>query len=444
MTVAFPVLTRDFDTSLVVAGWVLNSYQLVATIMAPLAGKISDVVGRKPAFMVYTILFTAGSMASALAPNIYLLIGFRVLQGIGGGGFMPCAAGVVSEEFPEARQRYIGLFSSIFPIGMMIGPNLGGWMVDSFGWRSIFWLNVPIGIVILALSQWLLSTGKREQTGSSIDFTGAALLFGSLLTLMLGLTQIGNSSSDIPWLLVGGLTAAGIGTMVAFVWQEQRAREPIVDLELLKSRPFLAANIYNIIYGLTTLGTSSLLPLYAVSIYKMTIFESGVILTPRAVGTIVASVITSISIMNWGYRRPILIGTLIAAFSLFLLSLQIQGVEVVGFHIGATPLLLIILGLIGIGHGICTPASNNACIELMPEKVATITGLRGMFRQLGVVVSVAIGTVLLHNIGDVRRAFFIVLFGSALILLISIPLIFIMPRSPNIRPPGLTSPGVSS
>jgi EmrB/QacA subfamily drug resistance transporter len=433
VSVAFPVIISDLKTSLVMAGWILTAYQLVQTIVMPLGGKLSEVFSRRAAFIAYTLLFSVGSILCALAPNIYLLIGARVIQAIGGGGFMPCAAGIVSDEFPEARQRFIGLFSSIFPIGAIIGPNLGGWMVGTFGWRSVFWFNVPLGIVVLVLSRLLLRTGEeRRSSGSSIDFVGAGLLFGSISAFMFGLTELGNNESGIPWILVGFFFTLGIGLMVPFLLWEHQAKEPIIDLELLKKGPFLAANVYNFIYGVCALGIFSLIPFYAVSIYNMSTLESGILLTPRSIGMMVASTITSFSLVKWGYRRPILVGTLIVMVTLVLLALQPQGIEIMELQLGAVPLLFIVVGLAGIGHGTCTPAANNACIELMPDKVATITGLRGMFRILGSTFGISIATVIIHSIGDVQRAFYILLLASAVLLLISIPTIFIMPASPNV------------
>ena len=136
-------------------------------------------VRQRTAFIAFTALFSIGSVLCALAPNIYVLIGARVIQALGGGGFMPCAAGIVSETFPENRQRFIGLFSSIFPIGMILGPNLGGWMVQSFGWRSIFWFNVPLGVAVLVLS-WIMVPHGQKQMKTTIDSVGAGLLFGAL------------------------------------------------------------------------------------------------------------------------------------------------------------------------------------------------------------------------------------------------------------------------
>lgn len=441
VAVAFPVMTSYYNTSLVTAGWVLTAHQLVSTIIMPLAGKISDAFGRKTTFIAYNLLFTGSSVLCAFAPNIELLILFRILQGIGGGGFLPCAAGIVSEEFPESRQRYLGLFTSIFPIGAIIGPNLGGWLVQTFGWKSIFWFNVPLGILVLIFVRLFFHADKKEKTVSSIDFAGAGLLFASLFSLMLCLTKVGNADSGIPWAIVGIALVVGVIFMVAFVWRERRVKEPVIDLQLLKERPFLAANIYNIIYGLTALGIFSLIPLYAVTVYDMTILQSGVILTSRSVGTIIASTVTSMSLMTWGYRKPILTGTAMAILGLFLLSCQFREIDILGLHVGAIPIVIAIIGLCGIAHGVCTPASNNACIELMPEKVATITGLRGMFRQLGSVLGISISTVLVHSIGNAQRAFFVIFIASASVLLLSLPFVFLMPASPTSGTPAQQAKG---
>ena len=145
-----------------------------------------------------------------------------------------------------------------------------------------------------------------------------------------------------------------------------------------------------------------------------------------------ASTITSFSLVKWGYRKPILIGTLIVMVTMVVLALQPQSVDILGLQLGATPLLFVVVGLAGVGHGIATPASNNACIELMPDKVATITGLRGMFRILGSSFGIAISTVVIHVMGDVQRAFFFILLASTVLLIVSIPTIFIMPACPEV------------
>ncbi len=427
--VAFPVMITDLNTSLIVAGFVLSAYQLVATVVMALAGKITDMLGKRSAFITFTALFSTGSVLCALAPNIYVLIGARVIQALGGGGFMPCAAGIVSDEFPENRQRFIGLFSSIFPVGMIIGPNLGGWMIQSFGWRSIFWFNVPLGISVLMLS-WLLVPGSQKRTKTNIDLIGAGLLFGALGALMFAFTEF--DSSPMP--LIIALVISGAGLLYGFVLWERHATEPIIDLDLFRKKPFLAANIYNLLYGIAALGIFSMVPLYAVNVYNMTVLQSGVLLTPRSVGMIAASTITSFSLLKWGYRRPILIGTVLVGACLVVLALQPHELSLFGLAMGVTPLLYLIIGLAGIGHGIATPAANNACIELMPDKVATITGLRGMFRNLGSAIGIAGATVVIHSVPDIHRAYYIVFLIPLAILVLSLPFVFAMPSSALVSP----------
>lgn len=430
-SVALSTLMKDLDTTLILAGWVLSGFALVNTVAMPLTGKISDMLGRKRTFIAYTVLFTAGSVLCALASNIYWLIGARIIQALGGAGFMPCASGIVRDEFPEDWPRYIGLFSSVFPIGMIIGPNIGGWIVQALGWRYMFWFNIPFGAVVLLTSIFLLPKRENKNIQTSIDFIGSGLLFGSIFSILLGLTQLGTKGGEILWVLVGFLLVLAIVLFILFLGWERRVKEPVIDLTLLGSGPFLAANIYNLLYGISGLGVLSLIPLYAVSVYKMSVLGSGILLTPRSIGMIVASSITSFGMSKWGYFKPIMAGTLLTAVGLFLLSLQSQGIIFLGIRIDAAVLLFIIVGFLGVGAGIGTPASSIACIELMPDKVATITGLRGMFRSLGATIGISLATIVLNNFEDVQYAWFVVLIGSVVITLLSIPSIFGMPASAN-------------
>ena len=432
VSIAFPVLMDDFNTNLVIAGWVLTSFQLVNTIIMPLGGKISEAIGRKITFAGCTLFFIAGSITSALAPNIYILILGRIVQAIGGGAFLPVCSGIVSDIFPEQRQRYIGLFTSIFPVGMIIGPNLGGWMVEAFGWRSIFWLNVPLCLVVLILSVWLLPA-DRTRSRNSIDFTGAGLLFGSVASFMFALTEIGNGTGGINWPIVTVFAALSFGMALLFLRHEKHTQRPIVDLQLLKQRPFLAANIYNFIYGASALGIFSLVPLYLINVYHVSLLQAGVMLTARSIGMIIMSTVTSFFLVRWGYRKPMLFGNLIIAISLGLLAMRPTGVDSVAI-LGTSSLLFALLGVSGLGMGTSAPAANNACIELMPDKVATITGLRGMFRNLGSTTGVAVATVVIHQFSDTGMAFTVVFLSLALILLITIPAIFSMPDCAETKP----------
>jgi multidrug resistance protein len=160
----------------------------------PLMGNLSDNFGRKKVFLISLIIFTVSSLACGLAPNIYSLVAFRFLQGIGGASFLPTAAGIVSDQFPEHRERVIGLFTSIFPIGGIVGPNLGGWIVSRYSWRYIFYINLPIGIVLIVLIMILLKDSKGFSR-PHIDFKGVSFFSGGIIFLMLSLNLIGERFS---------------------------------------------------------------------------------------------------------------------------------------------------------------------------------------------------------------------------------------------------------
>ena len=178
VAVAFPHLIKDLHTNVLWAAWTISIYLIALTSFMPLMGNLSDTFGRKRIFLISLMLFTASSVACGLAPNIYFLVAFRFLQGVGGASFLPTAAGIVSDLFPEHRERAIGLFTSIFPIGGILGPNLGGWIVSQYSWRYIFYINLPIGITLIVLIMIFLENSKFHSR-RHIDFKGASLFFWS-------------------------------------------------------------------------------------------------------------------------------------------------------------------------------------------------------------------------------------------------------------------------
>ncbi len=430
ISVAFPDIISDLDTTVVIAGWTLTAFQLTWIAVVPLTGKITEFFGQRTVLTVSTLLFTIGSALCAIAPDIYLLIAFRVIQAVGGAAFMPCATAIISSEFPESRQRSIGLISSIFPIGMVIGPNLGGWMVDAWGWRSVFWLNVPAGIIVLLFS-WLLLHGGSGHREGKIDLAGAGLLSLSLFAAMFGFTALSDAEFGISSLFSTLFIAAGIIILFLFIRRERSTPEPILDFALLRERPFLATNIYNLVYGACAIGVITLIPYFAVSVYGMSTFMSGFILTPRSVATIITSAIASFFLMRWGYRKPILVGTVVMALSLFLLALEPQGFRIMGLNLDAAAVLAVIMFISGIGIGSASPSSNNACIELMPDRVATITAVRILFRQIGSSIGILISTIVLQLMDDMSAAFSILFTGWAVVLVLSIAAVFFIPARPT-------------
>jgi EmrB/QacA subfamily drug resistance transporter len=427
VAVAFPNFIREFNTNILWAAWTLSIYMVAVTSMMPLMGNLSDSFGRKPVFLGSLLLFTLSSLACGLAPNIYSLVAFRFLQGIGGASFLPTAAGIVSDQFPEHRQQAIGLFSSIFSIGGIVGPNLGGWIVSRYSWRYIFYINLPIGLGLLVLILVLLRD-TQERSRPHIDLAGAGYFFGAILFLMLGCNQLADNFSAASGLLAVLLVLVSGIFLVLFARHERREPNPILDLTLLRSKPFLAANVYNMMIGAGIFGIVSFIPLYATSVQHLSTMMSGMILTPRSIGVICSSTITSFLLQRWGYRWPMVWGLCIMAVSTLLLGdteFQLWRGLLLTWSVPERLSLLILVT--GIGLGIALPASNNACIELMPSKIATITGLRGMFRYVGGAVGISLTTLILHVSGSAAVGFRITFITFGLVLLGTVPLVFLMP-----------------
>ncbi|MCX8126186.1 MAG: MFS transporter, partial [Dehalococcoidia bacterium] len=383
-------------------------------------------------FLLFAGIFTVGSALCAASPDVYSLVLFRIIQAAGGAGFLPSAAGIVSDEFPQSRQKAIGLFSSVFPVGMMVGPNLGALLINAFSWRSVFMATAGIGIIVLLMARFLLraDSGRGHRPWQSLDLIGAGWLAGFLFLFMVGLTQLGKAGEWQSWVVALPCLLSSGGLLYGFIQREHSSNRPILDLVILRERPFMAANIFNIVYGLCAFGIFTLIPLYAITIYNLSVIEAGLALTPRFLGMMVASAVTSLLINRWGYRGPMLIGSIIVALCLGALSLRLTGTG----QLSATAVLMVIMLFTGLGAGISTPAANNACIELMPERIPTITALRSMFRQLGGATGIAISTVIIQSMGNTGTSYTVVFALWSTVMLATIPTIFLMPASPNVHP----------
>jgi EmrB/QacA subfamily drug resistance transporter len=426
VAVALPSLIEDLGTNLLWAAWTISIYFIATTMAMPIAGNLSDSFGRKNVFLISLILFTGSSLACGFAPGIYSLILFRFIQGIGGACFLPTAAGMVSDHFPEHRERAIGLFTSIYPIGGVIGPNLGAWIVSRYSWRYVFYINVPVGVGLMVLIMMLLK-GSKASSRRHVDLAGAFFMSGAILFLMFGLNLIGESFSLRSLLLAALFLLLSFSLLFLFIRHEKKEPHPIVDMTLLQSRPFLAANVLNMVIGAGAWGILSFIPLYATSVYKLSTLLSGMILTPRSLGMIFASTVTSFLLRRWGYRWPMVWGLGMISCSTILLGEGVLLASMIGIQWGAAEVISFLILFSGIGSGIAFPAANNACIELLPEKVATIVGLRGMFRTVGAALGVSLITFILHLSSNPAAGFRITFVACGLAILFTIPLVFLMP-----------------
>ncbi|MGH7911795.1 MAG: MFS transporter [Candidatus Dormibacteraceae bacterium] len=413
---ALPTMTRDLHTSLNWTTWTITIYSLGQITALPIAGRLSDSLGRRRMFLCYVALFTGSSLAAGLAGNVYLLIALRFLQALGGGGLMPSTMGVVADLFVRDRDRAIGLVSTVFPIGALIGPTLGGFIVTEWSWRDVFFVNVPIGILLLVLLTLILPRSE-PQSHARVDYLGAVLLGSSLVSLMLGVSQFGERSGPLPWAIL----ALGIALGAGFLFQQRRARQPILPPALLRRKEFVVINAINLVYGAAAFGIFTLVPLFAQLRYRQSPLLAGSLLSVRAVGMAALSVVSAMLLRRIGYRKPMIAGFLLLAVGLAFLSLPpLFGGSLVWLALSAL--------ICGVAVGIAGPPSNNAAIRLMPDHVAAISGLRAMFRQTGGILAITItAAVIGTGLGEGQRLARAFLVCGALALVI-VPLIFAVPE----------------
>jgi EmrB/QacA subfamily drug resistance transporter len=439
VSVALPNMMADLRTSLVWLGWTLTAYMLTQTAVMPLAGKLSETFGRMRVFLVCVFLFTLGSLLCGIAPNIYVLIACRVVQALGGGGFLPSAAGIVAREFPTNRDRMIGLFSSIFPLGGIIGPNLGGFIVAHWSWREVFLINVPIGVVVLLVL--LRQAAAYEATAERrVDLPGALLFAAAISSLLAALSLLGNDASFIRSPAFWGLMVAAVVLLLVFAWQELRTAEPVLDLRLVFRSPFLAINTYNFVFGAAVFGFFTFVPYFAVTVYGMSTVESGAILTPRSLAMTATSALASFYLIRLGYRLPMLLGMACIVATMLLLSQAWSEIRLGGVQIGTFPLVASEVALGGIGMGLAAPSSSNALLDLLPERAAVVTGIRGMFRSTGGVIGTAFIVLALELSPDKAEGMRTIYAVLAILLLTTAPLTLMIPDTARARRRAAASP----
>ena len=423
--VVLPQMVNDLDVGLNWVGWTITSYQLSSSIAMSLAGRISDQLGRRRIFILSLVVFIIGSVGAALSPNISLHILMRVVAALGGGAILPISAAIVSIEFPRHRAKALGLFTTILPVGWILGPTLGGFIADSLSWRISFILVVPFSIIALIGTLVFVHESYQRTELSKLDFKGAFLLTISLGAFMLSLSLFRvttETATLFAWILL--LMTVPLGYI--FWRHEQHADDPIVDLELLRLRPFMAANMYNVVWGGTSIGSSAFIPFYATVQFGLDSSRSGAMLIGLEIALILSSAIVSFWLLRkLGYRILLLIGGFILSASLLVVGFGIF--SLLDEYISPFWTLFIVLSVAGAGMGIQSPASNNAGIELMPSRVSSIVGLRGTFRFGGSVISTTLIFFVLAGFEDKALGIEFVYLALGAVLLFSMPIIFLMP-----------------
>jgi EmrB/QacA subfamily drug resistance transporter len=385
--------------------WAVTIYLLTSTISVPFWGKLSDLYGRKPMFMIGIIIFLVGSALSGLSQNMTQLIAFRGLQGIGAGSLFPIALAVIGDLFtPAERGKYQGLFGAVFGIAFIVGPLVGGFLTENIGWHWIFYVNVPIGLVSLYFIWRLLPTVKTARATRNFDILGGAIFTVAISLLLVGLTQKGQTDPLTHRLYnwtdptVGGLIAAALVGIALFLWAETRAKEPIVPLQLFRNRTYAASMVATFFAAFAFFGAIIFLPRWFQIVQGFSPTWSGLAALPLMAGLIMSSVGSGLIVARTGRYKWLTVGAIVLMGISTLLMTQLRA---------DTPLPIVWLWMFiaGLGVGPTFAVFTLIVQNAVPfNMLGVATSNLTFFRQIGGTVALAIvGTIfsssLLEEIG---------------------------------------------
>ena len=382
VNVALPAIQKDLHARLAGLQWILDAYTLVVASFLMLAGSMSDRFGRRRVFQIGLGVFTLGSLLCSRAHTIEQLIAFRALQGFGASMLNPVALSIIANAFPErrARARAVGIWGAVAGISLGIGPLIGGALTETIGWRSIFWINLPIGMIAALLAARFVPESKAARA-RAFDPVGQALVLIGLAALTWGVIEGPHAGWGSGLILGLFLTAAA--AFLAFVLYEPRRSDPLLDLRFFHSVPFSSATLLGLSAFSCFAGFLFLNALYLQQVRGFSAFHTGLFTLPLAVTMIVSAPWSGRLVGSYGTRPSLLasgVGFLVSTLILTGLSSQTS----VGW-------LLVVYALFGVGLGMVNPAITNSAVAGMPLSQAGVAAaIASTSRQVGAAMGVAV------------------------------------------------------
>lgn len=388
VTTAMPTIVGSLH-GIEIMNWVFSIYLLTNAMLTPIYGKLADKVGRKPIFLFGTLLFIIGSALCGFSNSMLTLIISRAVQGMGAGAMMPVALTIIADMYTmEKRAKVLGLNSTAWGIASVVGPLAGGLIVDTIGWHWIFFINVPIGLVLLLLIWLYLVEPKREQVSQKMDVMGSFWLMGVLLTLLLAFQFLGDEGLSAKVL---GLLLVSLISFAGFIVTEKRAADPVISLTLFHQPVFVVVNLVAALISGFLMGVDVYIPMWMQGVLGLPAGLGGLVLAPLSVLWMVGSLCASRWMRQYSVKRVLLMGltiSFIGGLWQFLMPMQGNFLWFVG-----------IAAILGIGLGATNVTCTVSAQSSVPhEQLGVATSFNTLARTIGQTIMVSVFGIILNTI----------------------------------------------